>query len=82
MNGRAYSGLIVARIPPAMPQAPCASERVARPRNSNQEWDKPLIRYARKIWTGTDALKASEKSVERGMRGRLELTGTEISDIE
>lgn len=44
MNGTAYSGLIVARIPPAMPQAPCASDRAARVRNSHQEWDKPLIR--------------------------------------
>jgi len=48
-NGTTYSGSIVARTPPAKPQAPCASERVARPINRIHEWDKPLIRYARKI---------------------------------
>ena len=51
-----HSGSIVARTPPAKPQAPCASEKVAITMNRSQECDKPLIRYARNIWTGTDAL--------------------------
>jgi len=44
-----HSGSIVARTPPAMPQAPCASEKVAMTMNRSQECDKPLIRYARNI---------------------------------
>jgi len=45
----AHSGSIVARMPPAMPQAPCASEKDAMTMNRSQECDKPLIRYARNI---------------------------------
>ena len=56
-NGATHSWLDAVRTPETMPQTPCASERAEIPMNRSTEWDKHLIRYARKIWMGTDALE-------------------------